>query len=225
MSRKTKILKKKRLKSILKGDYETLDINDNYLIATCDYSKEQLNGVIIKEDSINSPLWDWFTLLNKKTKKIWYVDFSMPYLWKDFLDLPENKQIDMISKSWAIIDTPFKIKFKSLKGGFSEIYDEDPDYDLKLNELQKKYINQNDWKKTIQDFKDKNDYNENWNQGIQLYLNDKDDGFGIVVPHAFKDKTFLEIFTDVIHKFNLVKYNNDSCKLIEEITFKKFFKQ
>lgn len=222
MNRKQKILKKRRLKNILKNDYCKLNINDIYMIATCDYDEQQLEGKISELEK--PPLWDWFTLVNKKKNKIWYVDFSCPYIYDDFFDLSKKEQIENISRYWAIDDTPFKIKYKSLKGGFSQIQDEDPNYDLKLDELQKKYIIENDWDRTIQDFKEKNEFNKNWDDGLQLNLNYDKDGFGIIVPFSYKDKTFLEIFTEAVNKFNQSKFSDKYLHLINEINYIKHFK-
>ena len=223
MSRKEKILKKNRLKRILNGSYETLDINETYLIATNDYSKQELQG-IISVDPNKTPLWDWFTLVNKKRNKIWYIDFSMPYIWENFFDSKKDEQIERIYKMWALEDIPIVFKNETIKGGMFILNYRNPDFDSNLEKRQEYYLNNNDWDKTLEQYKKDNDFNKNWNEGIQIYLNKESDGFGIVIPVSYKNKTFLEVFTEVIKLFSQSKFNQDAYKLIEEIQFKKFIK-
>lgn len=220
MNRKSKIRRKKRLKQIMNGDYEKLDINETYMIATCDYDSQQLNG-LIKDAYDKPPLWDWFTLVNKKKNKIWYFDFSTPYIWNEFLELSEETQKKHISNFWAIDDTPFKIKHNPIKGGMFKLDNDDPDYDSKLENRIQFYLENNDWNKTFNDFKEKNEFNLKWNDGVQLFRNDFDD-WGIIIPHSYTNKTFLDVFTEVILKFNQCKINQESHKLIKEIPFTKF---
>lgn len=223
MSRKKKIQKKKRLHQILKGDYETLDINENYMIATFDYDLEQLNGSI-KEANERPPLWDWFTLVNKKKNKIWYLDFSAPYTWHDFFDQDINTQKRYAANLWSIKDLPFKIKSIPFKGGMSTLEEDDPNYDLKLEQKIQFYLENNDWDKTFKEFKIKNQINQDWNEGIQIYRGENKDNWGIVVPHLYTDESFLEVFTQAIDLFNQNKFNQDAFKLIEEINFNPFIK-
>lgn len=222
MNRKTKILKKKRLHSILKGNYETLDINDKYLIATCDYTKEHLSGVIKDSSERDAPLWDWFTLVNKKTNKIWYLDFSAPYFWDELLDINKEEQIKRISSNWAIQDISIKFKTMTLKGGMYSLNVDDEYYDQKIDERIKFYSNNNDWDKTLEKYRQDNEYNKNWNEGVQIYRGENKDSWGIVIPVSYTNKTFLEVFTDAIKLFNYSKYNQKFYKLILEIPFIKF---
>jgi hypothetical protein len=99
-----------------------------------------------------------------------------------------------------------------------------PDFDSNLEKRQEYYLNNNDWDKTLEQYKKDNDFNKNWNEGIKIYLSKESDGFGIVVPVAYKNKTFLEVFTEAIKLFSQSKFNQDAYKLIEEIQFKKFTK-
>jgi hypothetical protein len=223
MSRKTKIQKKKRLQHILKGDYETLDINENYMIATFDYDLEQLNGSI-KEANERPPLWDWFTLVNKKKNKIWYLDFSAPYVWHEFFDQDIDSQKKYITNFWSIKDIPFTIKSTPIKGGMYKLEEDDPNYDLKLEQRIQFYLENNDWDKTFNDFKIKNQINQNWNEGIQIYRGENKDSWGIVVPHLYTDESFLEVFTEAVDLFNQNKFNQNSYNLIQEIDFNLFIK-
>jgi hypothetical protein len=152
MSRKEKILKKNRLKQILNGSYETLDINETYLIATNDYSKQELQG-IISVDPNKTPLWDWFTLVNKKRNKIWYIDFSMPYIWENFFDSKKDEQIEKIYKIWALEDIPVVFKNETIKGGMFILNYRNPDFDSNLEKREEYYLNNNDWDKTLEQYK------------------------------------------------------------------------
>ena len=223
MNRKTKIQKKKRLHQILKGDYEKLDINKNYMIATFDYDSKQLNGSI-KEASDKSPLWDWFTLVNKKKNKIWYLDFSTPYVWNDFFDQDIESQKKYAANLWSINDIPFNFKSNTIKGGMYVLTVSDLDYDNKIQKRIEFYLKNNDWDKTFNEFKIKNQINQDWNEGIQIYRGENKDSWGIVVPHSYIDKTFFEIFNEAINLFNQGKFNQTSYNLIEEINFNPFIK-
>ena len=223
MNRKTKIQKKKRLEQILKGNYEILHINETYLVATSDYDLKQLNGTI-KDSSDRPPLWDWFTLVNKKKNKIWYLDFSAPYTWDNFFDQDIDFQKKYITNFWSIMDLPFNLKSTPIKGGMFSLKEDDPKYDLKLEEKIQFYLENNDWDETFNDFKNKNQINKEWNQGIQIYRRENKDDFGIVIPHSFIDRTFLKVFSEAISLFNQNKFNQDSINLIQEITFNKFIK-
>jgi hypothetical protein len=222
MSRKIKIQKKKRLHSILKGDYETLDINDKYLIATGDYTKEQLNGIIKDSSDRDAPLWDWFTLVNKKTNNIWYLDFSAPYFWDELLDTNKEEQIKRISNNWAIQDISIKFKTMTIKGGMYSLDIDDKHYDKKVDERINYYLKNNDWDKTLEKYQQDNEYNKNWNEGVQIYRGENRDDWGIVIPFDYINKTFLDVFSEAIKLFNLCKFNQESYKLILEIPFIKF---
>lgn len=222
MNRKQKIRKKKRLNQILKGDYVTLDINETYMVATFDYDSNQLNGTI-KDANESPPLWDWFTLVNKKKNKIWYLDFSTPYVWNNFFDQTVEDQKKYICNLWAINDTPYEIKSTVIKGGMFKLDDKDPDYDSKIKARIQFYLENNDWDKTFNDFKKENEFNLNWNQGVQLFRKKSDDWI-IVIPHSYINKTFLDVFTESILLFNQSKINPECYKLIDEITFNRHVK-
>jgi hypothetical protein len=223
MSRKTKIQKKRRLKQILNGDYETLDINENYMIATSDYDFKQLKGTI-KDASEKPPLWDWFTLVNKKKNKIWYLDFSAPYVWNEFFDQNIESQKKYISNIWSINDIPVEIKWNPIRGGMYSLDDKDSNYDSKLEEKTQFYIKHNDWNKTFNDFKQKNEFNLKWDEGIKIFRNDSSSDWGIIIPHSYIDKTFVDVFSESIKLFNDCKFNQKYYELIEEIKFNKYIK-
>jgi len=221
MNRKIKILKKRRLKNILKGDdYSKLHINDTYMMATIDYSNEELNGKIC--DLERMPLWDWFTLVNKKKNKIWYVDFSLPYTLYDISEETKEKLIESISRIWSVDDVPISFVSAPLKGGFFQLNHKDNNYEKKVDKIQKQYIDNNDWDKTISEMKIRNENNLKWDEGIQLNINKEKDGFGVIIPFSWKEKTFLEVFEEMIIKFNESKFSDKYIYLINELGYKRF---
>lgn len=207
---------KKREQAILKKEIEMTELNDKYILATWDYDSDKLK-MPLREFVPNSPLWDWFTLYNKKTKKVWYTDFTFPYITDYFLRDSFEKAIDLAS-SYIF---------------FNNVVDSDKfplnDYEDRSKHIEKiKKIN--NWDLTFKDYKTEVEKNKNWNEGVKVIKNSKnknDRDIVIVAPYCDymnTDKSFADYFKEVveiIESGKMIEYHNRKkyLTLIEEIKF------
>lgn len=220
MKREKKNNLKNRTKSILNGDYNTIDIDDTYLLATGDYQIEEMDTAPLS--SLREPLWDWFTILNKKTKKIWYVDFSCPYTNKNFTSLTEREKINL-----GVIDLYYRYAYDlekdhKLFSNFNYFKKADKYYDH-MKDYYQKY---NNWDLTFKSYEKKMKENEAWDEDIVVLYNDIQD-FCAIMPHRYlkkSDMTIKDVFKEIllIIKNGKVKpkdQNKKYKKLIDEINF------
>jgi hypothetical protein len=201
-------------------------LDDKYLLATWDYSLEEITNPMSELSSF--PLWDWFNILNIKTKKLWYIDFTCPFVddyWhKNSVD--QNISTACISFYYRNAEN---LKFNFLvssKIGRTSKLSRDIEYEKKI-EWYKKY---NNWDLTFKDFNKKNEINRNWNEGVKtLKLNNEMNSFSFIVPYSYS-KTEMSI-VDVIRKGlnNILdgkvipKHQNGKyMKLIQETEFDMF---
>lgn len=230
--KKDLIFRKRRLKNIYKYNAQ-FKVSNNYLVVTDDYEQDEINIPIanltkqipidfendINETVENIPLWDWFTIANLKTNKIWYCDFSMPYYQKEV-----NHDKNFISKIWAESEIPMKLSKSPLSRKMFELH---IDQDEKLvKEKAQFYLENNDWEKTFSTFDLENESKKNWNQNAPLvYSNEKYD-IGIVIPHSFINLSIAECFEKSIELFFNGKQGNaqKAHNLISETEYKIFLK-
>lgn len=230
-------LRKRRLKNIYKYDVQFKI--DNYLIVTDDYYSDEVEIPITNltkqipvdfENDINKtvqniPLWDWFTIANLKTNKIWYCDFSTPYYEKDVDHSDSNVSLKRyIATTWAESEIPFKFKKQSLP---NKMYSLEVIEDKKLLQNKKNfYLENNDWGKTFSTFDLENEAKKNWDQEFPLvYSNGKYD-MGIVIPYSFINLSIKKCFEKSIKLFFNGKQGNrkKALELISETEYKKFLK-
>jgi len=211
---------KRRAKAISEGDYNTIDLDDTYLLATGDYQVEEMETPL---NSLRPPLWDWLTIYNKKNKKIWYIDFSCPYTHENFITFTREEKINL-----AVIDLYYKHNYenKELKIlPFPTIFNSliKVDYSEITKDYYRKY---NNWDLTFKNYEKKTEENKKWNEGI-VVLHKSSRDFSVIMPHAYLEKsdiTIKEIFQEVlmIIKSGKVKPKHENKKysqLIDEIDF------
>lgn len=227
--KKDLILRKRRMESVNKYEAQ-FKISDRYLVATDDYTQEEISAPIkdlTKQIPVdftndtnttvrNNPLWDWFTIADLKKNKIWYCDFSMPY----YVETNHNKHF--IAKMWADIEVPFKIKNKPLPNKMFQM-ELDQDENL-IKQKADFYLKNNDWEKTFSEFNRENQSKLNWNlQSPLVYSNMKHD-MGIVIPFSFEELSICEVFEKSIKLFFDGKCGSKELAyhLISETEYKKF---
>jgi hypothetical protein len=220
MNRETIKNLKTRAKCILKGDYNTIDLDDTYLLATGDYQVEEMEEFPL--NNLRPPLWDWFSIFNKKNKKVWYIDFSCPYLYESFNSLTEKEKINI-----AVIDLYYKYAYdmeKDLKNLFPiNGFKKEKDYYENMKDYYKNY---NNWDLTFQIYNQKMQENKNWDENIIVLHENKQD-FCVIMPHRYLEKddmTMKDVFKEILEiiKSGKVKQKHENKKykkLIDEINF------
>ena len=215
MSQKRERLKniKTRIKYILNGETETVPLDDIYLLSTWDYETESLLKPI---SDVKTPIWDWFNVYNTKNKKLWYIDFSCPFVDHYFaLKTFEEKM------TTASIDLYYRYAFNAKKHSWANLNQKDVDYDTTV-EYYKKY---NNWELTFKQYEERNEMNKNWNEGIKVFKNKagKED-FSAIMPYSLSksnDITIKDIFIEIV---SIIK-KGELCvakkysHLIEEIPY------
>lgn len=230
--KKDLIFRKRRLKNIDKYNTQ-FKVGNNYLVVTDDYEQNEIEIPIanltkqipvdfendINETVQNTPLWDWFTIANLKTNKIWYCDFSMPYYQKEV-----NHDKNLISKAWANLEIPLKIKHKPLPNKMFEM-EFIQDEDLVKQKIDF-YLSNNNWEKTFDEFNKENENKLKWNEKNPLVYSNMKYDIGIVIPHSFKEFSIAECFEKSIKLFFNSKQGNaqKAYNLISETEYKKFLK-
>jgi hypothetical protein len=231
MTRICRRIEKRKIKKRVYDIYNDEDVvkimlDDKYLLVTWDYSLEELTKPM--SDFSNPPLWDWFSILNIKTKKLWYIDFTCPFVddyWhKNSFD--QNTSTACIGFYYRDTEN-LKINFSvsSKIGGISKL-SRDSEYEKKI-EWYKKY---NNWDLTFKDFNEKNEINRNWNEGVKTFKHTHElNSFAFIAPYSYS-KTEISI-VDVIRKGlnNILSgkvipkhQNGKYAKLIQEIEFDMF---
>lgn len=222
--------RKRRLHNIVDlNGYSTFSVGDKYIVATGDYDTNEMIDKKISElkkevpdsngdpyEVENTPLWDWFTIVNTKKNRIWYCDFSMPY-YSENIDTKE-----FVASSWADLDTPLDLFFSPVKG---KMYEIGFNQDTARHKVRKDfYLKNNDWDLTFFDYKNEMNKRKNWESRLPVvYSNEKHD-IGIIIPFSFKHKTIKDIFEESIDLFFIGKQSkkSDFYWLIVEPEYKKF---
>ena len=114
-------------------DVVKIALDDTYCVATWDYTMEEMTEPMSKLPHV--PLWDWFNILNVKTKKLWYLDFSCPYIDEYSSITPMETKISHACINFYYSNENVK-KFLDLKN----LRNNDAEYD-KTIEWYKKYNN------------------------------------------------------------------------------------
>ena len=223
-------LRKNRLHNIIDiNGYDTFLVGDKYIVATGDYNVDEMTNKEIGElrkgvpdhngdpyEVDRTPLWDWFTIVNKKTNRIWYCDFSMPYYSS------ELNPKELVAEWWADTDVPPKFLLDPLPG---KMYTALVKQDNTLHKERKDfYLQNNDWDLTFNDCENEMNKRKNWKSQLPVvYANEKND-MGIIVPFSFKHRTIKDVFQESIDLFFNSKQSNkeDFYWLIEEPEYKKF---
>jgi hypothetical protein len=211
---------KRRSKSISAGDYNTIDLDDIYLLATGDYQVEEMEAPL---NSLRPPLWDWLTIYNKKNKKIWYMDFSCPYTHENFINFTREEKINL-----AVIDLFYKHAYDLKKhipiSSLSSVRSlKENDYYEMTKDYYRKY---NNWELTFDSYQKRVEGNKQWNEDIVVLYKEKQD-FCVIMPHSYLKKddiTIKEVFQEVLMTIKSGKVkpkheNKKYFKLIEEINF------
>jgi hypothetical protein len=156
-------------------DVTKITLNDTYCVATWDYTVEEMTEPMSKLGHV--PLWDWFNILNVKTKKLWYVDFTCPYVDEYSHATPIETKISHACISFYYNDDTIKKSFdlKTL-GNKNQKYDT-------VIESYKKY---NNWDLTFKNFDEKNEVNKAWNEGVSVFKSrDELNSFSFLVPYEY----------------------------------------
>lgn len=215
--RKTDISNIKRRVRDLKKDEDVTKVmlDDKYLFATWDYNMEEVTSPIKNLSHI--PLWDWFNILNVKTDKLWYLDFTCPFIDEHWGIHPMDMKI-----STACISFYYD---KKQKLSLSMINKRDDDYDEKI-EWYKKH---NNWKLTFDDFERKNEANKEWNEGVVIFKRDDQNDFNLILPYQYakSDMSIVDIVREGVNKIvsgKIVPKNKNKkyLKLISEIEYEMF---
>ena len=215
--RKTEIRNIKRRVCELKKDEDVTKVmlDDKYLFATWDYNMEEVTSPIKNLSHI--PLWDWFNILNVKTDKLWYLDFTCPFIDEYWTTHPANMKI-----STACISFYYD---KKQKLTLSLINKRDDDYDEKI-EWYKKH---NNWKLTFDDFERKNEANKAWNEGVVILKTEDRNNFNLILPYQYakSDMSIVDIVREGVNKIvngKIVPKNRNKkhLKLIKEIEYEMF---
>lgn len=215
--RKTDISNIKRRVHELKKDEDVTKVmlDDKYLFATWDYNMEEVTSPIKNLSHI--PLWDWFNVLNVKTDKLWYLDFTCPFIDEHWGIHPMDMKI-----STACISFYYD---KKQKLSLSMINKRDDDYDEKI-EWYKKH---NNWKLTFDDFERKNEANKEWNEGVVILKTEDRNHFNLILPYQYakSDMSIVDIVSEGVNKIvngKIVSKNQNKkyLKLISEIEYQMF---
>lgn len=218
--RKIELKQIKRRVNDIKKDKEVTKVmlNDKYLFATWDYNMEEVINPIKELDHI--PLWDWFNILNMKTNKLWYVDFTCPYIDEYWETNPEHMKI-----SSACIDFYYNIDENVKKLSLNSLNKKDNDFDKK-REWYEKY---NNWKLTFENYIKKNEANKLWNEGIKVISQSEKRNFNIIVPYEYAkgDMSITDILREgvnqIINGKIIPKNQNEKYfSLINEIKYEMF---
>ena len=181
---------KSRVKYIIDGETDQIPLNDTYILSTWDYSVDDLTAPM---SSIKTPIWDWFNIYNIKNKRLWYIDFSCPFIddYFQFKNFDEKMTL-------AAIDLYYKNAYQHKKTSWSSINKRDAHYDM----ITKHYKTYNNWELTFKQYEEKNERNKNWNEGIKVFKNKNDsDDFCAIMPYAFSkrdDMSIKDAFIEIV---------------------------
>ena len=246
-SKKSLRLRKKRLHSVLHNSEDWSSVVAlGYSVLTQDYTQEQVSGRVCDvsslvgvDDSGNEtygyrpPLWDWWTLVNKKRNKLWYVDFSFPYtnsvelrdLESGVTSLPELRT--KLSHQWADHDAFL---------GFDWVTCTDYPRNLKLKELVPRtneetykvryeyYYNNVDWERVVHTYVERLRFNENYSGPLQTRRSSTEE-WSLVVPQHYSERTFTQIYEEALRTFpNSPRVNHTHDALVKEVCYEKYYK-
>jgi hypothetical protein len=200
-------------------DVTKIALNDTYHLATWDYTVEEMTEPMSKLGHV--PLWDWFNILNVKTKRLWYVDFTCPYVDEYSHTTPIETKISHACISFYYNDDTIKKSFD-----LKTLGNKDEKYDATV-ESYKRY---NNWDLTFKSFDEKNEVNKNWNEGVSVFKSrDELNSFYFLVPYEYakSEMSILDaariglnaILNGKIKPFN---QNKKYKKLMEEIEYDIF---
>jgi hypothetical protein len=204
------------------GGYNIIHIDDTYILATGDYQVEEMEDAPLS--SLKPPLWDWLNIFNKKTKKVWYIDFSCPYTHENFSNLTEKEKINL-----AVIDLFYKYNYDNMKihNPFFTLSNINSKQENDHYEMTKDYYKKyNNWDLTFDSYEKIVEENKQWDEDIVVLHKERQD-FGVIMPHSYlkkDDMTVKDIFKKVIMiiKTGKVKPKHENkkyLKLIDEINF------
>lgn len=211
------------------SDYANLNL-EHYTLYTGDYTNEELRGPLLQpSDEFSTyryPLWDWFTVRNNKSGKVWWLDFSCPYYAENDTGLTERKLQLFISQQWATEDDSFKFHFTRVKDSSQKLYslhfEDSNDYERNV----RNYVQNNDWQRTFEAYTLENEKKKNWGPHPVLYLTGYRE-LTLLVPHSYVTNgvTFEETLHHVEEQFGKVNQNKKEAQyLIGETPYVRYLK-
>lgn len=245
-SKKGLRLRKKRLHSVLNEPHWAHLVVSGYSLYTQDYSTEEVNSTFAKvkgtfanlkstvgdNEEYQTPLWDWWTLLNKKRNRVTYVDFSFPYtshqgLLESTADGALSSLRLKLSNNWAEEDSfegfyytpyygqPHGVKLKEMKlRKNEEKYKRSYDY----------YYNNVDWERVLSTYVSELQYNATYVGPVQTRRLSADE-WSVVVPASYFQHTFVKAFEDALQCYPFSpRFNVTHDKLVSEVLYKKYYK-
>lgn len=218
MSKRKKDIKhiKRRVLDIKNDeDFTKVIIDDKYVFATWDYNMEEVTSSIKNLNHV--PLWDWFNILNIKNNKLWYIDFTCPFIDDFWQTQSEDMRI-----SSACISFYYNNK-KNLN--LSMINNHDKDFDEKVAWYKK----HNNWKLTFEDYQRKNKENKEWNENLVVLKQEDKNNFNFILSYEYakSDMSIVDIVKEGINTINNGKVmsknkNKKYIKLLNEIEYEMF---
>lgn len=211
------INRKKALKHL--PEYAT-DIN-GYLVGSMDHSVEELQLPIASLEK--EPFWDWARCSNKKRDKLYYIDYSLPYLYP-------CQDSDFVASIWSSEDFskefPHHPLFRSIQIHGSNYFSLDPDSfaDEWTNQRKQFYKDNNNWERTFEAFRKRIAKNKKL-ESILVSVNGEGDGFSIVIPERYTGSLF-NVFEESLPimfegKKGLVSFH-EAQRWIKDIEYERF---
>jgi hypothetical protein len=224
--RKVLIMRKDALKRMKdrheKESIPSIVLSNGALLQTSDYDKEELFLPCVDENG-QLPCWDWFRMTNAKRDRMYYVDFSFPYIYlndKEVLSL-EFSYLKYPLTTAGFFRENFRDKFYTWK-------EKDIDTRKARDEYQKYILKNYDFTKTFEKANEIIEEKKKYDKLIVSISRDPDtklfDGFSIVAPYCMKDKTVVEIFEMALERIKVGNLDKEELaqKMISEIEYEFF---